>query len=180
MAILGSIAILTDTGQSPSRPRHVDIICMISITHAEPGENALIEVRPVIGIVQIISPLVVGLVLVALGSLLKEPTRQRFSAIFVAGAGAAYLSGGFGVAEFGFCAAMTYVAYRGLTDYRMIGLAWLMHTAWDVAHHFYGNPIIPFAPLSSFGCALCDPIIAIWYFLGAPSLLGRHLPTTPS
>jgi len=37
-----------------------------------------------------------------------------------------------------------------------------------VLHHLYGNPIIPFAPTSSLGCAICDPVIAIWCFAGAP------------
>jgi Family of unknown function (DUF6010) len=87
----------------------------------------------------------------------------------IAGAGAAYLSGGFGVTEFALCSAMTFVAYRGLSNYQWVGLGWLMHTGWDVAHHLYGNLIIPFAPLSSFGCAICDPVLAIWYFAGAPS-----------
>jgi hypothetical protein len=88
----------------------------------------------------------------------------------VAGAGAAYLSGGFGVWEFAFTTVVTYCAHRGLEDYRFIGAAWLLHTVWDLAHDLYGNPIIPFAPLSSFGCAICDPVIALWCFWGAPSV----------
>jgi Family of unknown function (DUF6010) len=39
---------------------------------------------------------------------------------------------------------------------------------WDVVHHLYGNPIVPFAPLSSAGCAVCDLVLAGWYFAGAP------------
>ena len=27
-----------------------------------------------------------------------------------------------------------------------------MHAAWDLAHHFWGNPIWPFMPASSWGC----------------------------
>ena len=88
----------------------------------------------------------------------------------VAGAGAAYLGGGLGVWEFPFCALITVLAYRGLKDYRFIAVAWLLHAAWDVAHHLYGNPIVPFAPTSSAGCAICDVALAAWYFLGAPSI----------
>ena len=64
---------------------------------------------------------------------------------------------------------MSFVAYRGLEDYRFVGAGWVLHTAWDVTHHLYGNPIIPFLPLSSFGCAICDLGLAAWYFAGAPS-----------
>jgi hypothetical protein len=117
-----------------------------------------------------IFPVIVGLVAVSLISLLREPARQKFSAVFVAGAGAAYLSGGFGAWELVFCAAVTVLAFRGLSDYRAIGVAWLLHSVWDLAHHLWGNPIIPFAPDSSFGCFVCDPVIAVWYFLRAPDV----------
>ena len=88
----------------------------------------------------------------------------------IAGAGAAYLSGGFGIWEFAFTAVVTYFAYRGLQSYNFIGIGWLYHTGWDVLHHLYGNPIVPFVPASSLGCAICDPVIAFWCFAGAPSV----------
>jgi hypothetical protein len=118
-----------------------------------------------------IMPVVVAVVFILLVSLLQEPTRRRFMAIFVAGAGSAYLSGGFGVWEFPFVGVASWVAYRGLDDYRFIGIAWLMHTVWDVAHHLYGEPIIPFQPTSSAGCAITDALIAVWFFRGAPDIL---------
>lgn len=113
--------------------------------------------------------MLIAFVVIGLISLLAEPARQKFSAVFLAGAGAAYLSGGFGLWEFAFCAAMTALAYAGLSNYRAIAVGWLAHTVWDYFHHLYGNPIIPFAPISSFGCAICDPVIAAWYAIGAPS-----------
>lgn len=119
---------------------------------------------------QLIAPLVVALLFIAACSLLKEPARRNFSAITIAGAGSAYLNGGLGVWEFAFCTLMTFVAYRGLGNYRFIGLGWLLHTAWDVVHHLYGNPIVPFVPESSAGCAICDPVLVFWYFRGAPSI----------
>jgi hypothetical protein len=103
-------------------------------------------------------------------SLFKEPNRRNFSALMIAGAGAAYLNGGLLGWEFAFCTVMTGVAYWGLKDYRLIGIGWLLHTAWDTVHHLYGTPIVPFVPLSSFGCAICDPALALWYFRGAPSV----------
>jgi hypothetical protein len=59
----------------------------------------------------------------------------------------------------------------GLRSYRWIGAAWLMHACWDIVHHFWGNPIWPFMPRSSFGCAIFDSLIAIWFLLDAPALL---------
>ena len=72
------------------------------------------------------------------------------------------MSGGFGVWEFVFLAMVTYCAYKGLGSYNFIGAGWLLHTGWDVLHHLYSNPIVPFVPDSSLGCAICDPVIALW------------------
>ncbi|MBV7671732.1 hypothetical protein STHAL_19995 [Streptomyces halstedii] len=118
----------------------------------------------------LVSPLIVGIVYCSLMSLVKEPHRRHFNAIMVGGAGAAYLSGGgFGLWELPFVALMAYVAYRGLDSWTFIGIGWLLHTAWDVAHWLKGNPILPFAHNSSMGCALCDPVIALWCLCGGPS-----------
>lgn len=112
-----------------------------------------------------------GAVVFVLGmSLVREPARQRFNAIFVAGAGAAYLNGGLGLWEFAFIAVATAAAYLGLGSYRFIGAAWLLHAGWDVVHHLYGQPIWHWAPLSSFGCAVLDSLIALWFLAGAPSV----------
>ena len=119
---------------------------------------------------QIVAPLMVALGFIAACSLLKEPGRRHFSAIIIAGAGAAYLNGGLGAWEFAFCALVTFIAYRGIKDYRFIAVGWLLHSIRDVAHHFYGTPIVPFIPTSSAGCAICDLGLAAWYFLGAPSI----------
>jgi hypothetical protein len=63
------------------------------------------------------------------------------------------------------------LAFKGLRGYAFIGIGWLCHSGWDVLHDLYGNPIVPFAPGSSRGCAICDPVIALWCFAGGPSLL---------
>jgi uncharacterized protein DUF6010 len=119
-----------------------------------------------------IGPVLIGAFYVLLSSLLPERHRRPFNAIMVAGAGAVYLSGGgLGGWELGYVAVATYVAYRGLESWTFIGIAWLMHTAWDVVHHLKGNPIIPFAAHSSLGCAICDPVIAIWCFAGGRPVL---------
>lgn len=119
----------------------------------------------------VLVPLLIGVLYVSLNSLIAEPYRRRFNAIMVAGAGAAYLSGGgLGGWEIAFTTVLTYVAYRGLDSWTFIGIGWLLHTAWDVVHHFRGHPLIPFAHDSSLGCAICDPVIAIWCLAGGPGL----------
>jgi hypothetical protein len=120
----------------------------------------------------VVLPIVIGSVYVLLGSLIAEPHRRRFNALMVGGAGAAYLSGGaLGPWELVFCGVMTYIAFRGLESWTFIGIGWLLHTCWDVVHHLKGHPILPFAPHSSFGCAICDPVIALWCLTGGRPVL---------
>ena len=122
-------------------------------------------------VLEVVIPILVGIVFVVLSSLFAEPTRQKFSAVMVAGAGAAYLSGGgMGPWEFVFTAVVTFCAFKGLTNYNWLGIGWLLHTAWDIVHHITGHPIIPALSHSSYGCAICDPVIALWMFRGAPRL----------
>lgn len=119
----------------------------------------------------ILGPVLIGLLYAAVNSFVPERHRRPFNAVMVAGAGAAYLSGGaFGPFELAFTAVTTVVAFRGLSSWRWIGVGWLLHTAWDVAHHVRGEPLLPFAHDSSFGCAICDPVIALWCFAGGPSV----------
>jgi hypothetical protein len=96
-----------------------------------------------VSIMSVIGPIVVALVYIALCSLFAEPQRRNFNAIMIAGA--AYLNGGFGIGEFAFTVMVTYCAYKGLRSYNFIGVGWLLHTGWDVLHHLYGDPIVPFA-----------------------------------
>ncbi len=128
----------------------------------------MIVPRPPIGAIQIVSPVVVSVVYIGIMCLLSERTRHRLSALIIAGAGGVYFGGGFGVWEVLFCIPMFWLAYRGLDDYRYVGVGWIFHIVWDVLHHLYGKPILPFVPLSSFGCAICDSGLALWYLLRAP------------
>jgi hypothetical protein len=83
----------------------------------------------------------------------------ELDAIMIAGAGAAYFNGGFGIWEFGFTTIVTYLAYRVLRSYNFIGIDWLFHTGWNVLHHLY--PIVPRAPHlprddgRRSGCCIC-------------------------
>ena len=112
----------------------------------------------------------IAAVLFVLGmSLVKEPVRLTLNAILVAGSCGAYLNGGFGIWELLYPALATPIVYWGLRSYRFIGIAWLMHSAWDLVHHLWANPIWPFMPTSSFGCMIFDALIAVWFLAGAPS-----------
>ncbi len=127
-------------------------------------------------VAEIAAPIAVAMVFIALMSLVKEPMRQKIMVLMIAGAGAAYISGGgMGGWEFAFTAVLSICAYLGFRWYGFIGIGWLLHTSWDVLHHVSGHPIISFLPTSSFGCAVCDPVIALWCFAGAPALISRSL-----
>ena len=118
----------------------------------------------------VLAAIVIAMIFVSLMSLLKEPHRQKINAIILAGAGGVYWSGGLGAWEFAFGTLLLWVAFKGLNNYTFIGIGWLLHTVWDIVHHFFGDPIVFLEPSSSAGCAMCDPIIAIWFFLGAPDI----------
>lgn len=125
-----------------------------------------------------VMPVVIGLAWALIFSLVPEPHRRRLNAVLIGGAGAAYISGGsFGLGELAFTAVLTAVAYLGLRSWNWIGAGWLLHTVWDVLHHRRGAPIIPSLHDSSFGCAICDPVIALWCFAGgrSPAELWRLL-----
>jgi hypothetical protein len=129
---------------------------------------------PPLLIMDFVGPAIGALVFVAIMAQVREPARRTINAMIVAGASGAYLSGGgFGIWEVLFPVVALPIAYRGLRSYSFIGVAWLMHSCWDLLHHLWGNPIWPFMPTSSFGCLIFDALIAVWFLAGAPSLVGR-------
>jgi hypothetical protein len=127
--------------------------------------------NPSVLMIDYVGPALGAALLVLAMSFVKEPTRRSSNAIFVAGASGVYLSGGFGVWELLYPVMVTPLVFFGLRSYRFIGIAWLIHACWDTLHHFWGNPIWPFMPTSSFGCAIFDALIAIWFLWDAPSLV---------
>jgi hypothetical protein len=132
--------------------------------------------HPPLAIADVVGPAGAAVVFVLLMSLVKEPIRHRVNALLVAGAAGAYLSGGgLGPWELVFPVVALPVVYRGLSAYRWIGVGWLMHSAWDIVHHVYGQAIWPFMPTSSFGCMVFDAAIAAWFLAGAPSLVPSAL-----
>lgn len=118
-----------------------------------------------------IGPALGAALFVAIMSLVPHPARRSVNAIFAAGAVGAYVGGGFGVWELIYPVLATPVVYLGLRSYRAIGIAWLMHAAWDLPHHLTGHPIWPYARTSSLGCMIFDSLIAAWFLTDAPSLV---------
>ena len=86
------------------------------------------QARPEIHTMDLIGPVLVAVLYISACSFLREPNRRNFNAIMIAGAGAAYLNGGFGKWEFVFTAIVTYFAYKGLRSYNFIGIGWLLST----------------------------------------------------
>ncbi len=95
----------------------------------------------------------------------REPFRRDLNAILVIGVTGAYLSGGgFGVWELSYPILTTPISLRALRSYRFIGIGWWCHSAWDFAHHVWGQPIWPFMATSSLGCLFFDAVIGVWLF----------------
>ena len=128
------------------------------------------HIIPAFTVVTAIGAIAIAIVYIMLSSLVHESGRQKISAIILAGAGAAYLSSGLGPWEFMFCTVMSFIAFKGLSNYYFTGIGWLLHTVWDIVHHLYADPIVPFSPSSSAGCAVCDTVLALWFFYKAPSV----------
>jgi hypothetical protein len=120
---------------------------------------------------QILGNMLGAAVFVVIVSMVPEPYRQWSMALLLGLAAIVYLRHGLGRIEWLFAAAIGACAVAGVSSSPAIGLGWLLHTISDAWHHGIGRPITSRIPMSSFGCAVFDPLIAIWFFLGAPTLL---------
>src|ERR1700733_1731535 len=90
-------------------------------------------------VMDFVGPALGAIAFVLAMSFVTEPTRHRFNAVFVAGTCGVYLSGGFGLWELLYPAIAVPIVYLGLRSYRFIGIAWIMHAAWDLPHFIWGN-----------------------------------------
>ena len=129
-------------------------------------EEIVREIRPE----HLWGPLIPALLFVLTMSAVPEPVRLRLNAVIAAGFATLYINGGLGFWEFAYMGVATVPAYLGQRSYRWIGVAWLMHTGWDLVHHFHGNPLWHWSESSSMGCAVMDAAVAVWFFAGAPSV----------
>lgn len=115
-----------------------------------------------------VGPVVVAFVFVGAMSFIRDDgLRLRINAVIPIGASGTYIaSGAFGPLELLFSAVVLIVAYRGFRAWRWVGIAWLLHTGLDIAHAAQGVELLPWATYSALGCAICDPVIALWCFAG--------------
>lgn len=109
-------------------------------------------------------------IFIAIMSLIKEPFRQKINAGLIAVAGGAYINAGLMPFDQIFNILLVFIAYKGLQNYKFIALGWMLHTCWDIVHHFYGQPIDFSVPDSTNVCAFFDPMVAVWFYMGAPSI----------
>lgn len=110
---------------------------------------------------------------ILLAGLIREPFRQRAMVIVLAYAAGVFLNDPF--APYGLIVSLlvALLAGLGLTNYRWIALDWVIHSAWDTCLHMEGHGVAGLDPMTSFACAVVDPIIALWLWFGAPSVLNR-------
>ena len=113
-------------------------------------------------LIRLMLPALGALLFIAGLSRIAEPVRHRILAVMAAGFSTLYVAGGLGPWELLYVVPAAYVAYRALDSYRFVALAWLMHPVWDLVHHFAGHPLFAWMPVSSLGCAVFDPIVAVW------------------
>src|SRR5262245_25543937 len=118
------------------------------------------HITPPLGIADGIVPVAIGLVFIAVMQRIDEPRRLRLNALLAAGASTTYLGGGLGGWEIVYMVVAASVAYRATASYRYVGVAWLMHSGWDLVHHLWARPILDLQATSSFGCAITDALLA--------------------
>lgn len=123
-----------------------------------------IDTLPPIHVLTLLGPVLAALLVVLLMSRIREPLRQKIHVVMVGGFSTVYVGGALGPWELLYVVPAAYVAYRAIDSYRFVALGWLMHPVWDIVHHLYGSPIWPWMPTSSIGCAVFDPIVALWAF----------------
>lgn len=111
----------------------------------------------------------IAVFLVLFGTI-AEPRRQQAMVVILGVAAGVYIDGGMGWINIAFTIAIGYCAYRGLRSYSWLGMGWLLHTGIDILQHRAGLPIWEVLPHSSFGCAVVDPVIALWCFASGPAL----------
>ena len=103
-------------------------------------------------------------------SAVPEPQRRQVNCILVGVAASTYGNHSFGSIEAAGTIIVLTLGILGLSNYRWLGAAWLVHTGLDLAHHLVNDPMFGYFPSSSLGCAVTDPILALWFFAEAPDI----------
>jgi Family of unknown function (DUF6010) len=127
------------------------------------------HVVPEVTVIHVIGAVMLVPIFITFMSLFKEPTRQKLNAVIIAAAGNVYSNHGLDAWEQAFSVLMVFMAVKGLANYKYIAVGWIFHTLFDIPHHLYAVPIDPNVPFSSAVCAVFDPLIAVWFYFGAPT-----------
>jgi hypothetical protein len=127
------------------------------------------HIVPTVHLPALLGSALAALLAVFLMSRMREPVRHKFNVVIVAGFSTIYVGGALGAWELLYVLPAAYVAYRAIDSYRFVAVGWLMHPVWDIVHHLHGSPLWPWMPASSVGCAVFDPIVALWAFWVAGS-----------
>jgi hypothetical protein len=128
------------------------------------------QIVPEFTVANFILAIILAPIFITIMSLIKEPLRQKINAGLLAVAGGAYINAGIMPFDQMFNVLLVIISYKGLQNYKYIALGWILHTFWDIVHHFYGNSIDPSIPSSTNVCAFFDVFIATWFYFGAPSI----------
>jgi hypothetical protein len=118
----------------------------------------------------ILAGLIIPAIWICSFSAVSEPQRRQVNCILVGLAASTYGNHSFGLIESAGTITVLTLGILGLHNYRWLGAAWLVHTGLDIAHHLVSDPMFRYFPASSLGCAVTDPILALWFFAEAPDI----------
>ncbi|MCC3406986.1 MAG: hypothetical protein JGK17_15605 [Microcoleus sp. PH2017_10_PVI_O_A] len=122
--------------------------------------------------IDIVSGFIIAAIWICGFSVISEPRRRQVNCILVGLAASTYGNHSFGLTEAAGTIILLTLGILGLGNYRWLGVAWLVHSGLDIAHHIANDPMFQYFPASSVGCAVTDPILALWFFAGAPDIFG--------
>jgi Family of unknown function (DUF6010) len=103
-------------------------------------------------------------------SLVREPSRRYLSVVALASGSSLYYAGGLGGWDKLFWLTVMGFAFAGCRWYPAIGIGWIVHTAWDIFNFRAGHALETGVLRINLHCAIFDPIIALWFAFGAPSV----------
>jgi Family of unknown function (DUF6010) len=111
-----------------------------------------------------------ALIYIGVFSLIPEPSRRYLSIVALASGSSLYYDGGLGAWDKLFWLGVMGLAFAGFRWYPAIGVGWIVHTIWDVLNFRVGHGLETNVLRINLHCAIFDPIIALWFAFGAPSV----------
>jgi hypothetical protein len=111
-----------------------------------------------------------GVACVVFLGLFEYQVRLNLTSLMLALCAGCYMNGPYGRLESAGGLFFYLCAYFGLHNPAWLGLGWLIHGIVDAFHHHADYPIVHWMWFSSVGCAAMDPILAAYFFMGAPTI----------